>query len=80
MKVAEELLARETGPYDPVLKIDYERVREKGGILIAPYNGEEYLRTRNWDDMLVGLCPILVDLTTGHARLGTVEERPLWEE
>ncbi|MFJ5680957.1 YrhB domain-containing protein [Streptomyces sp. NPDC093097] len=80
LKAAEELLARETGPYDPVLKIDYELVREKDGILIVPFNSEQYLETRNARDMLLDCWPILVDLAAGHACLGTIEERALWSE
>ncbi|MEU3709196.1 YrhB domain-containing protein [Streptomyces catenulae] len=80
LKAAEQLLARETGPYDPVLVIDGERVREKDGTLIVPFNGEEYLKTRNPRDMLLDCWPILVDLTTGRARMGTIGERDFWRE
>ncbi|MFF9787716.1 YrhB domain-containing protein [Streptomyces nigrescens] len=80
LKVAEELLVRETGPYDPVLKIDYDRVREKDGLLIAPFNSEQYLKTRNSRHMLLDCWPILVDLSTGQARMGKMTERQLWRE
>ncbi|WP_329169763.1 YrhB family protein [Streptomyces decoyicus] len=80
LKVAEELLVSETGPYDPTLKIDYELVMEKDGLLIVPYNSEEYLETRDSYVMLLDCWPILVDLATGHARMGKLEERELWRE
>ncbi|WP_044376425.1 YrhB domain-containing protein [Streptomyces noursei] len=80
LKVAEELLVQETGPYDPALKVDYELVLEKNGLLIVPFNSEQYLETRDARDMLLDCWPILVDLTTGEARLGTIEERALWSE
>ncbi|MFJ8677508.1 hypothetical protein [Streptomyces sp. NPDC093589] len=78
--MAEELLVRETGPYDPVLKIDYKLVMEKEGLLIAPFNSETYLETRNLDHMLLDCWPILVDLATGQARMGKIEERALWSD
>ncbi|MFD3418823.1 YrhB domain-containing protein [Streptomyces decoyicus] len=80
LKAAEELLVRETGPYDPVLKIDYDRVREKNGLLIAPFNSEQYLKTRNPRHMLLDCWPILVDLSTGQARMGEIAEMQLWSE
>lgn len=80
LKAAEELLARETGPYDPALKIDYDRVREKEGLLIVPYNSEQYLETRNARHQLLDCWPILVDLSTGQARMGKLGERKLWRD
>ncbi|MEU9120045.1 YrhB domain-containing protein [Streptomyces sp. NPDC048506] len=80
LKVAEELLKRETGPYDPEMSIDYERIRVKNDIFIAPFNGTEYLDTRDPLDMLLDCWPILVDLKSGKTRLGTIEDRPLWQD
>ncbi|MFF7230746.1 immunity protein 35 of polymorphic toxin system [Streptomyces sp. 2333.5] len=80
LKIAEELLEQETGPYDPELSIDYERVREKDGIFIAPFNSVEYLETRDPLDMVPDCWPILVDLKSGKARLGTLDDRPFWRE
>ncbi|MEW1675639.1 YrhB domain-containing protein [Streptomyces noursei] len=80
LKAAEELLTQETSPYDPPLKLDTELVMEKDGILVVPYNSEQYLETRDARHMLLDCWPILVDLTTGEARLGTIDERALWGE
>ncbi|WP_328743650.1 YrhB family protein (plasmid) [Streptomyces caniferus] len=80
LKKAEELLVSETGPYDPALKIDHELVMERDGLLIVPYNSEEYLETRDQNVMLLDCWPILVDLATGKARLGKLEEMELWRE
>lgn len=80
LNVAKELLKRETGPYDPELSIDYERICVKDDIFIVPFNGTKYLDTRDPLDMLLDCWPILVDLKSGKARLGTIEDRPLWQE
>lgn len=80
LKVAEELLISDTGPYDPPLEIDYELVRERDGLLVVPYNSEEYLETREPYVMLLDCWPILVDLATGNARMGKLEERELWRD
>ncbi|MFH8405598.1 YrhB domain-containing protein [Streptomyces sp. NPDC018019] len=80
VKVARQLIESNMGPYDPPLRIDYERVRERRGLLVVPYNSIEYLETRDLDKQLVGLWPIIVDLSTGQARQGSVDDRPLFKD
>ncbi|MFB6436954.1 hypothetical protein ACFCVY_09245 [Streptomyces sp. NPDC056411] len=80
LKVAEALLQQERGPYDPELEIDYENTEIRGNLLIAPFNSPEYLESRDPQDMLLDCWPILVDLTSGEARLGTIEDRSLWQD
>ncbi|MFD5736648.1 YrhB domain-containing protein [Streptomyces sioyaensis] len=80
LRVAEALLQQERGPYDPELVIDYENAEIRGGLLIAPFNSPEYLESRDPQDMLLDCWPILVDLKSGKARLGTIEDRQLWQE
>ncbi|MFD7920753.1 YrhB domain-containing protein [Streptomyces sp. NPDC059740] len=75
---AESLLSSETNPDDPELEIDYENVEERNGILIIPFNSVQYLDTRDAADMLLDCWPILVDLATGKARMGTIMDRHIW--
>ncbi|MEE6264922.1 YrhB domain-containing protein [Streptomyces diastatochromogenes] len=80
LKAAAEILAGIKEPYNPTLGIDHELILEKEGFLIVPYNGEEYLETRDPMEKLVGCWPILVDLATGEARIATDKDRHLWSE
>ncbi|MEU3819333.1 YrhB domain-containing protein [Streptomyces sp. NPDC030392] len=78
VEVAEEFLRRSVAPGEPPMAIDRSRVRAKQGILIAPYNSVRFLETRDPFDQLLGCWPILVDLATGVARFGRLEERDFW--
>ncbi|MFH8596662.1 YrhB domain-containing protein [Streptomyces rimosus] len=80
LQVAEELLKRETRPNDPPMAIDADNVEERDGLLIVPFNGIEYLKTRDLRDMLLDCWPILVDLASGQARMGTINDRSLWAD
>jgi hypothetical protein len=76
---AEEFLRASRKPSEPELAIDWNRVRVKEGILIAPYNSSEFLTSRNLEHQLLDCWPILVDLSSGQVRFGKLEERAFWK-
>ncbi|MYT10833.1 MULTISPECIES: hypothetical protein [Streptomyces] len=75
--IAEEFLQESKRPTEPELAINWNRARVKEGILIAPYNSAEFLSTG--ENQLLDCWPILVDLASGQARFGELEERPFWK-
>lgn len=77
-KIASEHLRASQTVNEPELGIDWDRVRVKEGILIAPYNSTRFLQTRNPRDQLLDCWPILVDMSTNEARFGELEERDFW--
>jgi hypothetical protein len=77
--IAEAFLLESRQPTEPELAIDWERVRMKDGILIAPYNSAEFLTSGRSDHRLLDCWPILVDLSSGDVRFGTLEERSFWK-
>ncbi|MFF3334722.1 hypothetical protein ACFYWX_35155 [Streptomyces sp. NPDC002888] len=77
--VADAFLQASRKTSEPELAIDWNRVRVKEGILIAPYNSVQFLKSRNYEHQLLDCWPILVDLSTGQARFGELEERAFWK-
>ncbi|WP_339153839.1 YrhB domain-containing protein [Streptomyces sp. F41] len=77
-KIAEEFLAASRKAGEPEIAIDWERGRVKSGVLVAPYNSVRFLQTRAPGDQLLDCWPILVDMSTGRARFGLLEERDFW--
>ncbi|MFP1625051.1 hypothetical protein ACLB9X_07545 [Streptomyces sp. 5K101] len=77
-EVAAEFLRASRTAGEPELGIDWVRVRVKEGHLIAPYNSTCFLETRDPRDQLLDCWPILVNLSTGEARFGKLEEREFW--
>ncbi|MFF4442811.1 YrhB domain-containing protein [Streptomyces sp. NPDC001621] len=77
-KIADNFLQASREVDEPELAIDWSRVRAKEGYLIAPYNSVQFLATRNPVDQLLDCWPILVDMNTGRARFGQLEERDFW--
>ncbi|WP_327694830.1 hypothetical protein [Streptomyces sp. NBC_00459] len=75
--VAEEFLQASRKFSEPELAIDWNRVRVREGILIAPYNSSQFLTTG--EHQLLDCWPILVDLSSGQARFGRLEERAFWK-
>lgn len=78
--IAEGFLEMSRKPGEPELAIDWDGVRMKEGVLIAPYNSSRFLSTGNLGDRLLDCWPILVDLVSGEARFGKLEERAFWKE
>lgn len=78
--LAERLLQASRRPGEPELAIDWSAARVKDGVLIAPYNSSRFLATRNVEDQLLDCWPILVDLSSGEARFGELEERAFWKQ
>src|SRR5437867_3861832 len=76
--VADRFLRASCSANEPELGIDWNRVRVKDGVLIAPYNSAQFLETRDARDQLLDCWPILVDMSTGQARFGELEEREFW--
>ncbi|WP_078532387.1 hypothetical protein [Streptomyces hokutonensis] len=76
--VAEEFLQASRRPSEPELAIDWNQVRIKEQVLIAPYNSSQFLATG--ENQLLDCWPILVDLVSGKARFGELEERGFWKE
>ncbi|QIZ00576.1 YrhB domain-containing protein [Streptomyces sp. S1D4-11] len=79
MQLAVAFLARSQCGDEPPLAIDAERVRERNGLLIVPYNSAQYLASRDPRQQLLDCWPILVDLDRGDIRFGTLDERYLWK-
>ncbi|MEU4923720.1 hypothetical protein AB0G29_30765 [Streptomyces parvus] len=79
-KVAENFLQESRSPGEPELAIDWKKVRVKEGVLIAPYNSCDFLRSRDDRERLLDCWPILVDLSTGQARFGDLSERTFWKD
>ena len=77
-EIAEDLLRASRSGGEPELGIELARVRVKDGYLIAPYNSTRFLETRDVRGQLQDCWPILVDLRTGRARFGELEERDFW--
>ncbi|MCC0100346.1 YrhB family protein [Streptomyces flavotricini] len=77
-QIAVAFLARSQREDELPLAIDTEQVRESNGLLTVPYNSVQYLASRDWRQQLLDCWPILVDLTSGEVRFGTVDERHLW--
>lgn len=77
--IAEQFLQESRKPGEPELEIDWDRVRVKEGILIAPYNSARFLASKNYEHQLLDCWPILVDLSSGRARFGELEERAFWK-
>jgi hypothetical protein len=78
LQFAVTFLARSQRDDDPPLAVDAERVRERNGLLIVPYNSVQYLASRGATQQLLDCWPILVDLGSGDVRFGTLDERHLW--
>ncbi|MGW5680169.1 YrhB domain-containing protein [Streptomyces sp. NPDC003860] len=78
--VAENFLRASEKVEEPDLDIDWTGVQVKRGVLIAPYNSSRYLKTRDVDYELLDCWPILVDLSSGKARFGSLEERAFWKQ
>ncbi|MFD8542208.1 hypothetical protein [Streptomyces rubrogriseus] len=78
--VADAFLQASRQSNEPELEIDWDKVRVKEGILIAPYNSAQFLASRNYEYQLLDCWPILVDLVTGKARFGELEERSFWKK
>lgn len=78
--VAEDFLQTSRVPGEPELAIDWNEVRVKEGVLIAPYNSSDFLRSRDVREQLLDCWPILVDLSTGQARFGDLSERSFWKD
>ena len=76
---ADEFLQASRKPSEPELAIDWDAVRVKEGILIAPYNSVQFLASRNYRHQLLDCWPILVDLSSGQVRFGELEERAFWK-
>lgn len=76
--IAREYLRASQKVDEPEMEIDWDRVRIKEGILIAPYNSTRFLQTRDPWDQLLDCWPILVDMSTGKARFGKLGERDFW--
>ncbi|MEU6484739.1 YrhB domain-containing protein [Streptomyces sp. NPDC046887] len=74
-KIAEGFLQRSVMPDEPSMAIDADAVRERGGMLVLPYNSVEFLRTRRMEDMLLDCWPIIVDMATGAVRFSDITER-----
>ncbi|MGV9351878.1 YrhB domain-containing protein [Streptomyces spiralis] len=79
LRLAVSFLERSQRDDEPLLAVDTERVRESNGLLIAPYNSVQYLTSRDVRDQLLDCWPILVDLSSGDVRFGTLDERHLWK-
>lgn len=79
LHLAVSFLERSQRDGEPSLAIDTERARESNGLLIAPYNSVQYLTSRDVRQQLLDCWPILVDLSSGHVRFGTFDERHLWK-
>ncbi|MFI2379984.1 hypothetical protein ACH5AO_33775 [Streptomyces sp. NPDC018964] len=77
--IAEGFLQESRRPAEPELAIDWNMVRVKEGILIAPYNSAEYLVSGDPEHRLLDCWPILVDLSSGEVRFGDLEERAFWK-
>ncbi|NJQ03179.1 YrhB domain-containing protein [Streptomyces zingiberis] len=77
-ETARELLMASRRTDEPELAIDWTDIEVKEGVMIAPYNSARFLETRDVGDQLLDCWPILVDLSTGHARFGRLEERDFW--
>ncbi|MFJ2645030.1 MULTISPECIES: YrhB domain-containing protein [unclassified Streptomyces] len=78
LQLAAGFLAPSQRDDEPPLAIDAERVRERNGLLIVPYNSVQYLASRDARKQLLDCWPILVDLARGDVRFGTLDERHLW--
>jgi hypothetical protein len=76
--IAEEFLQASRRPNEPEMAIDWSRATVKERILIAPYNSSQFLATG--ENQLLDCWPILVDLVSGQARFGELEERAFWKE
>ncbi|MET8646768.1 YrhB domain-containing protein [Streptomyces sp. NPDC004074] len=79
LQLAVAFLAQSQRENEPPLAIDAERVRERNGLLIVPYNSRQYLASRDGREQLLDCWPILVDLERGEVRFGTLDERHLWK-
>ncbi|WP_201105405.1 YrhB domain-containing protein [Streptomyces sp. MBT58] len=79
-RVAEDFLQESRTPGEPELAIDWAEVKVREGILIAPYNSSDFLRSRDPGEQLLDCWPILVDLSTGQARFGDLSERSFWKD
>jgi hypothetical protein len=77
--VADRFLQASRKPSEPELAVDWELVRVKEGILIAPYNSTQFLASRNCKHQLLDCWPILVDLSSGSTRFGNLDERSFWK-
>ncbi|QTD95721.1 YrhB domain-containing protein [Streptomyces cyanogenus] len=77
-EIANSFLQASRDVAEPELAIDWGRVRVKEGYLIAPYNSVQFLETRDSSIQLLDCWPILVDMSTGQARFGLLEEREFW--
>ncbi|MFI2429792.1 hypothetical protein ACH5A7_37975 [Streptomyces sp. NPDC018955] len=78
--IAEGFLRESRRPTEPELAIDWNMVRVKDGILIAPYNSADYLASGKSEHYLLDCWPILVDLSSGQVRFGDLEERAFWKK
>ncbi|MGW6796569.1 YrhB domain-containing protein [Streptomyces chartreusis] len=78
--IAESFLSASRMHGEPELAINWNAARVKEGILIGPYNSAQYLATRSIEYHLLDCWPILVDLSSGEARFGKLEEMPFWGE
>lgn len=76
--IAKRYLQGSQSDKEPPLEIDWNKVRVRDGVLIAPYNSAHFLQTRDPMEMLLDCWPILVDMSTGEVRFGTLEERDFW--
>ncbi|MFI8242611.1 hypothetical protein ACIF83_36100 [Streptomyces sp. NPDC085866] len=79
LQIAAAFLARSQRDSEPPLAVDAGRVRENNGLLIAPCNSVQYLASRDVRHQLLDCWPILVDLTSGDVRFGTLDGRHLWK-
>jgi hypothetical protein len=77
--IAVQFLQKSRKPGEPELEIDWNEVRVKEGIFIAPHTSAQFLASGKREHHLLDCWPILVDLSSGRARFGELEERAFWK-
>jgi hypothetical protein len=56
------------------LVVDEGSVSVRDGVLFAPCNSSEFIRTGEFEAMVIGCTPVRVDLETGECRFLSLEE------
>lgn len=74
VQLAREFLSSNPEAAEVPLVVDRASMTVHDGFLVVPCNSEEFLRTEQFEHMVIGCTPVRVDLKTGECRFLTLDE------